>query len=120
MNRRDFIAGMTATTAALLIPDRRIWALDRTMLAPTAGPTLVGIDQYDGTMPIDSTWFSVVAFGSIDNGNAVWFRYRDGRYVEYHALPGGGLARVEDSDMREVFDQIWPEIETSVKSLRNR
>ena len=34
MNRRDFIAGLTATAAGLLIPDRRIWALDRTMIVP--------------------------------------------------------------------------------------
>lgn len=33
MNRRDFLKGLTATTAAgLLIPERKIWALDGTMV----------------------------------------------------------------------------------------
>ena len=32
MDRRAFLAGLTATAAGLLVPERRIWALDRTML----------------------------------------------------------------------------------------
>ena len=35
MNRRAFIAGLTATAAGLLIPSKRVWALDRTMLTGT-------------------------------------------------------------------------------------
>ena len=38
MNRRDFIAGLTATAAGLLIPDRKVWALDRTMIVPEVAP----------------------------------------------------------------------------------
>jgi hypothetical protein len=32
MNRRAFLAGLTATAAGLLIPERKVWALDRTMI----------------------------------------------------------------------------------------
>lgn len=87
MNRRDFIAGLTATAAGLLIPERRIWALDQTMIVP----------QVDG---FGGPWSDVVAFGSMDNlgtsyANIIWYRYRDGRYVEYQALPGGGWGKYE-------------------------
>lgn len=32
MNRRGFIAGLTATAVGILVPERKIWALDRTMV----------------------------------------------------------------------------------------
>lgn len=32
MDRRAFLAGLTASAAGLLIPERKIWALDQTML----------------------------------------------------------------------------------------
>ena len=41
MNRRDFLKGLVATAAGVLVPasvaaepERRIWALDRTMVEP--------------------------------------------------------------------------------------
>lgn len=37
MNRRDFLKGLTVSTVAgLLIPERRFWSLDRTMVTPPA------------------------------------------------------------------------------------
>jgi hypothetical protein len=35
MNRRAFLAGLTAAAAGLLIPERKVWALDRTMIPAT-------------------------------------------------------------------------------------
>ena len=56
MNRRAFIAGLTATAAGLLIPDKRVWALDRTMIAPRH----------------PQWWYDVQAMGQ-DWSGRVWF-----------------------------------------------
>jgi hypothetical protein len=32
MNRRSFLAGLTATAAGLMVPERKVWALDQTMI----------------------------------------------------------------------------------------
>lgn len=41
MNRRAFLAGLTATAAGLLVPERKVWALDRTMIAQPLFPPFI-------------------------------------------------------------------------------
>jgi hypothetical protein len=35
MNRRAFLAGLTLAASGLLLPERRFWFLDQTMVEPT-------------------------------------------------------------------------------------
>jgi len=42
MNRRTFLRGLTVATAAgILVPERKIWALDRTMMFDTRYPEAI-------------------------------------------------------------------------------
>ncbi len=55
LNRRMFLAGLTATAAGLLVPERRVWALDQTMVAaPRATYTYYNCPPFK----IDETLFA--------------------------------------------------------------
>lgn len=51
MNRRDFLkriaaAGLVAATPEILVPDRRVWALDRTMVETHRSPNTISFEEY--------------------------------------------------------------------------
>ena len=97
MDRRAFLAGLTATAAGLLIPERKVWALDRTMIAPHStvahvlAETSPDLGYVTGGVQSGDRLVLEVMYG--DN---LWSPYRPGdevRYVIYHAPSGRILAQ---------------------------
>lgn len=86
MNRRSFLAGLTAT--GLLVPERKVWALDRTMVTPRLE---TGVYQSDvGVIAVDDRGYYYPVEGvyrihrdilrmGVENA---WGDYRD---VSFHA-----------------------------------
>jgi hypothetical protein len=71
LSRRQFLAGLTATAAGVLIPERKVWALDRTMLFDTRYP--------DAIVHPETDYNFFQAFYVRDEvlfGNAPWGQYK--------------------------------------------
>lgn len=80
MNRRFFLRGLMATTAAgPLIPERTVWALDQTMVR---GGIHTLADEYgDGMLKsLPDWWYQVQAMGQDFDGRG-WVEYTDGPRV---------------------------------------
>lgn len=90
MDRRTFLKGLTAVTAAgLLIPERKVWALDRTMVQPVGGIVAPAYDVttqcletgwFDaGSFPFTKRgWYEIVAMGQ-DFDGSTWVQMWDGK-----------------------------------------
>jgi len=99
MNRRSFLRGLMATTAAgLLVPERKAWALDQTMMQlPSERVTGVIFDEAAflkniewgfSAPPINAViqphplwWYQVQAMGQYVDGHG-WYEVRDGVDVD--------------------------------------
>lgn len=80
MNRRQFLAGLTATTAGLLVPERKVWALDGTMIP--------GTDYYLVDRYVDpSEWYDIRAMGQNADGST-WF---NAGVTGYNKIPIGPI-----------------------------
>ena len=96
MNRRRFLAGLTLTAAGLLIPERKIWALDRTMI------------------PVRSDWLEQVNrtdtprfFYSLHPTTAITFRNtRTGNTWTRNLQPGESIL-VPGPDIHELVSVGW-------------
>jgi hypothetical protein len=65
MDRRAFLKGLVATAAGVLVPgqvlaepERRVWALDRTMVQPKGG-YLLDTGWFDATLPDGMIWLPI-------------------------------------------------------------
>jgi hypothetical protein len=72
LDRRTFLQGLIAGTAGLLLPDRRVWALDRTMIAPSVGVVFTRKDDRM-IMELEGAELAVqIDMRSIDAGMYEW------------------------------------------------
>ncbi len=68
MNRRAFLGGMVATAAGILIPDRKVWALDKTMVRPELIRTNNRVVMLDG----DIFWPALEGTVLRHKGEVMW------------------------------------------------
>lgn len=112
MNRRGFLTGLAATAAGLLIPpdvaaepERRVWALDSTMLA-TPKTCVWESGWFDASAPLDKAFFSFN--GTYASAYEIWARFEtshgDERVIKmrpgevWHADERMQLIAVHDTD----------------------
>jgi hypothetical protein len=96
MNRRAFLAGLTAAASGLLLPERHFWFLDQTMVEPEP---ILFIEQFpnaaafmERTAAFDSPSFSPTAFDQwLENYYYHELRMAQAREyqqaIEHHRIP---------------------------------
>lgn len=68
MNRRAFLAGLSATAAGLLIPEKKIWALDRTMISPGSDDWIIEFPMVDaGIISYTKTLRDIMVLTPVDD-----------------------------------------------------
>lgn len=102
MNRRAFLAGLTATAAGLLVPERKVWALDQTMIPRPfdhgAGPW---IGDYPWRISFDPGFPDSMVYWGLNRAlaTAVVLQTDDGRRFQYNLHPGESFVVPEDATL---------------------